>query len=265
MESLSPRQQAILNRVVDTYIETAQPVGSHFITDLYTVLYRNSYSPATVRHEMVLLEEMGYLTHPHTSAGRIPTNQGYRYYVDHSLQEQALPEGLLTQADYDLGQVSEEVADVAEKTLEILSKLSGQASIFLVPSAEDSGSQAKAYPRLFIQGSSLIVEKPEFQDLKKLKLILKALEEKIGLCEWLRQQTPASGFSVSIGEENEPEAFKSCSVISARCVVNGRVEGILAVIGPCRMKYSYTIPLVVRMSKMISKVPDSRTEGGWAL
>lgn len=262
METLSPRQQAILTRVVDTYIETAQPVGSRFITHLYTVLYSNFYSPATVRHEMGLLEEMGYLTHPHTSSGRIPTNQGYRYYVDHSLQEQTLPEEILRQTVCDLSEIREEVGRVAVKTLEILAKLSGEVSLFLVP-ALASHPDERSSPSLFVQGSGFIVDKPEFQDLRKLKSILEALEEKTGLSQWLRQQTPEAGFGVSIGEENEPAAFKSCSVVSAQCVINGRA-GILAVIGPCRMKYSYAIPLVVRMSQVVSRIFDSWREGYWA-
>ena len=262
MRPLSTRQQSILNRVVDTYIDTAQPVGSHFITHLYTELYSDSYSPATVRHEMGLLEEMGYLTHPHTSAGRIPTHQGYRYYVDHSLPEEPLPDSLLMQADYDLSRV-EEAEAVAEKTLEILSRLLSQVSLFLTP-LPGSGQKEKSYSKFFVQGASSIVEKPEFQDLSKLKALLKALDEKIGLSRWLRDQTPAAGFAVSIGEENELEAFKSCSVISTQCVIRGQA-GILAVIGPCRMKYSYAIPLVVKMSRIVSKVFDPRREGSWAL
>jgi len=86
METLSERQAIILQRLVDAHIQYAQPVGSRLLTERFDM----GYSPATVRHEMGYLEEMGYLTHPHTSSGRVPTDLGFRYYVDHSLFEEAV-------------------------------------------------------------------------------------------------------------------------------------------------------------------------------
>ncbi|MHB1517539.1 MAG: heat-inducible transcriptional repressor HrcA [Acidimicrobiales bacterium] len=78
-EVLDRRRAAVLNAVVTEYIETAQPVGSQHVADVPGV----SVSSATVRSDMVALEHEGYLTQPHTSAGRIPTDKGYRYFVDH--------------------------------------------------------------------------------------------------------------------------------------------------------------------------------------
>jgi len=87
MSEMTARRQAVLGLVIRSYIERGQPVGSksfvtHFGLDI---------SPATIRNEMAALEEMGYLTHPHTSAGRVPTDQGYRYFVEHLLGETELP------------------------------------------------------------------------------------------------------------------------------------------------------------------------------
>ncbi|MFD1885439.1 heat-inducible transcriptional repressor HrcA [Paenibacillus wenxiniae] len=76
---LTERQQMILNAIVDDYIRSAEPVGSRSISKRGDV----NYSPATIRNEMADLEELGFLEQPHTSAGRIPSNKGYRYYVDH--------------------------------------------------------------------------------------------------------------------------------------------------------------------------------------
>ncbi|MBI4711029.1 MAG: hypothetical protein HY767_00985, partial [Candidatus Omnitrophica bacterium] len=84
METLSLRQNDILRGVIETHIETTQPVGSRSIAEKYAI----SFSPATIRHEMGALEEMGYLTHPHTSSGRLPTDHGYRYYLDHTSFEE---------------------------------------------------------------------------------------------------------------------------------------------------------------------------------
>lgn len=76
---LTERQRLILTAIVDDYIRSAEPVGSRSISKRGDV----GYSPATIRNEMADLEELGFLEQPHTSAGRIPSHKGYRYYVDH--------------------------------------------------------------------------------------------------------------------------------------------------------------------------------------
>ncbi len=86
MNELTPRQQLILGLVVREYISSAQPVGSKTVQE-----YGLGVSSATIRNEMAQLEELGYLTHPHTSAGRVPTEQGYRYFVERLMSESQLP------------------------------------------------------------------------------------------------------------------------------------------------------------------------------
>jgi heat-inducible transcriptional repressor len=84
---LSERQQTVLRLVVNDYIKSATPVSSRTITQVYQL----GVSPATTRNEMAALEEMGYLTHPHTSAGRVPTELGYRYFVEKLMERTGLP------------------------------------------------------------------------------------------------------------------------------------------------------------------------------
>ncbi len=86
MEELSPRQQVILKLIVREYVANASPVGSKTLAERYDL----GISTATIRNELANLEEMGYLTHPHTSAGRLPTDRGYRYFVE-NLDETELP------------------------------------------------------------------------------------------------------------------------------------------------------------------------------
>ena len=85
-EELTPRCQVVLRLVIGEYIKMAMPVGSRTIGELYDL----GISPATIRHEMAVLEEQGYLTHPHTSAGRVPTEKGYRYFVEKLMGESNL-------------------------------------------------------------------------------------------------------------------------------------------------------------------------------
>ncbi len=87
MEELTDRRQTVLGLVVRQYIATATPVGSKTIVEQYGL----DVSPATIRNEMAYLEEQGYLTHPHTSAGRVPTEKGYRYFVERLMGEAELP------------------------------------------------------------------------------------------------------------------------------------------------------------------------------
>jgi heat-inducible transcriptional repressor len=86
MDDLTPRQQLILGLVIREYIAAAQPVGSKTIQG-----YGLGVSSATIRNEMVVLEEYGYLAQPHTSAGRVPTERGYRYFVERLMRESHLP------------------------------------------------------------------------------------------------------------------------------------------------------------------------------
>src|SRR3989440_10822177 len=87
MTELDERKQAILRAIVEQYVETAQPVGSQTVTQTTGL----GVSAATVRNEMSLLEREGYIAQPHPSAGRVPTDRGYRYYVDHLAGAAQLP------------------------------------------------------------------------------------------------------------------------------------------------------------------------------
>ncbi|HEY3342359.1 MAG TPA: heat-inducible transcriptional repressor HrcA [Anaerolineae bacterium] len=86
-QELTPRQQTILNLIVHTYVATAAPVSSRALLEAAGI----NVSSDTVRNDMALLEELGFLTHPHTSAGRIPTDKGYRYFVERLLGDVELP------------------------------------------------------------------------------------------------------------------------------------------------------------------------------
>ena len=83
MQSLGERKATILNAIIKTYLDTGEPVGSRTISKLTDL----NLSSATIRNEMSDLEELGYIIQPHTSAGRIPSDKGYRFYVDHMMQE----------------------------------------------------------------------------------------------------------------------------------------------------------------------------------
>ena len=85
---LSERKLRILQAIIGDFISTAEPVGSRALSKKYNL----GISPATIRNEMADLEEMGFLTHPHTSAGRVPSEKAYRLYVDDIMKKSEIPE-----------------------------------------------------------------------------------------------------------------------------------------------------------------------------
>jgi heat-inducible transcriptional repressor len=128
-DELDGRRAAILDAVVAEYIETAQPVGSAAVASASAV----GVSPATVRAEMVALEREGYLTQPHTSAGRIPTDRGYRFFVDHLAEPGILGPSQRTQVSRFFDHLHGEMEDVLERTSSLLAELTSHAAVVVGP------------------------------------------------------------------------------------------------------------------------------------
>jgi heat-inducible transcriptional repressor len=254
MESLSLRQQTILNRVVEMHIETGEPVGSRSVTLVFRELYRDTYSPATVRHEMGCLEALGFLTHPHISAGRVPTDSGYRFYVEHGLRQEDLPCDFTRVCTENLTAISGDRDGFEEKTSRTLSDYSEEAGILLVPLPEGRKRPRAGDFRLRMSGVSRILEKPEFCDIRKVRDLFKVFEEKAELVEWLTQETARrKQATIRIGKENKPKAFQDCTVVSATYASGPERTGVVAVIGPRRMRYSRTIPVVERVRDLMEE------------
>ena len=128
---LTPRQREILGRVVDEYVATGQPVGSKRLVEVGDL----SVSPSTVRNELAELEARGLLSHPHTSAGRVPTEQGYRFYADELLARQDPRPGRFP---LDLSALRREVDSALEATTEMLSQVTRLLALVSAPALEAS-------------------------------------------------------------------------------------------------------------------------------
>ena len=128
------RRNEILLTIIRTYIETAQPVGSQAVSKMSHL----GVSPATIRNVMAELEEEGYLTHPHTSAGRIPTNKGYRFYVDHFLQEERLTKEEWHQIEAVYQKREKLAEEIMQKTAQLLSRMTQQVAVCVSPSLASS-------------------------------------------------------------------------------------------------------------------------------
>ncbi|NLE76958.1 MAG: heat-inducible transcription repressor HrcA [Chloroflexi bacterium] len=133
-DELSERQQKILARVIQDHVLTAQPVSSKAIAQDTEL----AVSPATVRNEMAYLEQIGLLTHPHTSAGRVPTDQGYRYFVHHLMGSVQLPVAERRTIRHQFHQSRPEVDQWMQLSAAILARAGRSASVITAPKASAS-------------------------------------------------------------------------------------------------------------------------------
>lgn len=126
---LTPRQRVILGAIVEDYVRSGEPVGSRTLSKHIHI----SLSPATIRNEMADLEDMGYLDQPHTSAGRIPSQKGYRFYVDNLMTKRGIEPSTLAQLRSLFRQRMDELEDLFQQTSRVLSELTQYTAIVLGP------------------------------------------------------------------------------------------------------------------------------------
>ena len=129
VESMEERKKRVLNAIINDYIANAEPVGSRTITKKYAL----GVSPATVRNEMSDLEEEGYIEQPHTSAGRIPSGKGYRYYVDHLMEKEPLSPQEIHQIRKVVAGSVKEMESFMRSCCNMLSRLTNYATIASIP------------------------------------------------------------------------------------------------------------------------------------
>lgn len=128
-ENLTERERLVLQSLINYYIATAEPVGSKTVAQKY----RLGISPATIRNTMQYLEDMGLITHPHTSAGRVPTDKGYRVYVDSMMGKEALTPSEEDQIRREICADYAAVEDILEQTARVLATISRQLGVTIAP------------------------------------------------------------------------------------------------------------------------------------
>jgi len=134
MDNLNERKLKILQAIVADFISTSEPVGSRTLSKHLDL----ELSPATIRNEMSDLEEMGYLTHPHTSAGRIPSDKAYRLYVDQLMENSDLPAENKQQIEQKLSKDAEELDQTVEHAAHLLSEMTNLVSFAITPNRAEN-------------------------------------------------------------------------------------------------------------------------------
>ena len=237
---LSDRRQRVLAALIEEYVARALPVGSRTLTERY----RFGVSPATIRNELSALEDEGYISQPHTSAGRIPTDFGYRTFVDDLIDSCAVPEG--EEADEAIGRLRETAAELDElidRTSKALSQFTDCLSVVTPP----------GYAHPSRQGIMSLMRQPEFTYTETLLPVMQVLEDDTVLLHVLDATVPSDdGPQVRIGSENETEQLSGVSVVACRYGI-GANGGIVAVIGPTRMDYTKALAAVRIASKTLGE------------
>lgn len=238
---LSERKKLILNAIVNEYIDTAEPVSSVTIVNKYNA----GCSSATVRNEMAELEEMGYLDKPHTSAGRMPSGRGYRFYVDSIFPYKTSESAGAKLRRAFLAQLSES-DDVIEKAADFISTLTNYTVIGM-----DSFENAPR--RVYTGGVVNIFNHPEYKNLEKARRIIGFIDSRDSIYKMLSENNETNGIAVLIGDENTYSDLKDCSlIVSHYRDMHGRWGG-LGIIGPTRMQYARAFASLSTITDMIQK------------
>ncbi len=235
---ISERQSQILKAIVEQYAEVASPVGSNLLAKVFNV------SSATVRAEMAELERLGYIMQPHTSAGRVPTDQGYRYYVNELSENQLENDGRHAERALSVrvqgGGVPERIIRNAVDTLVELTHNLGLATI---------GNQ------LYMSGLSNLFGQPEFMSPVQVRQVAELLDN---LEPWLREAAPNQPLNVYIGRENPIGRSAGVSLIISRFRSAFSDHSYIGVLGPTRQQYRDVMTLVKRAGQELEEVLDVR-------
>jgi heat-inducible transcriptional repressor len=343
MISMSQRKQRILRALVEEYIHTATPVASETLVRKYGL----NFSSATVRHELAGLEEAHFIYQPHTSAGRVPTDLGYRYFVEYLMQESALSLDEQRLIRHQFYQVQDQLDQWVRLTASVMARLLHSAAVMTSPRAdegrlkhfevlsvtdlsahlvlvlmdgtvkqqrlllddpidqEELSSSAAHLNALLHQRSAAgvkellgqydlspverligttivrileqhgdplgdvfyregvvnILEQPEYSRMgpeeersERVRKVMEVLEQNRFLPALASHLRESDGVQVIIGGENEWDEMKDVSLVVARYGQEGKIGGLLGVIGPTRMQYGRAIAVVRYMTQVMNEL-----------
>ncbi|MCO7224617.1 heat-inducible transcriptional repressor HrcA [Pleionea sp. CnH1-48] len=334
---LSPRAQQLMKVLVENYLRNGVPIGSKTLAQISEL----SVSSATIRNIMGELEHSGFVQSPHTSAGRVPTAQGYRLFVDNLLTVKQLEETTIQQLQTELSPQKPAI-ELISSTSHLLSELTHMAGLVRVPNRQvnrirqiefmpltetnilailvldeqdvqnrvikveqpisrEELLRASAFVNEHLAGKELSHARDELLgkmrsekaqldslmqtaiklaeqslqhenddkgyhlsgdsnllnfavdgELGDLKAIFDAFRQKQEILNLLDKVIKADGVQIFIGEESETDGFQGCSIVTAPYQIEDAPVGVLAVVGPTRMRYDKVVPIVDITAKLLS-------------
>lgn len=337
---LDDRKLRILQAIIDDYIYTAEPVGSRTIAKKHEL----GLSSATIRNEMADLEDMGFLEQPHTSAGRVPSDKGYRLYVDKLMQIDELSEEEINKIRNEMDIRINELSQIIRNASVVISKLTKYTSMAVSPHIKKSvikavqlvpiepgkallivvtdsnivrNSMVRVHekftpdfliqvsnmlndklrgftlemlragmlsneieqltkmpfellkpvfevmedllvgidqPEVYLEGTTNILNFPEFKEIQKAKEFLDILDKKKIISDILINNLYSNeDIIIQIGNENVIDSIKDCSLVTASYNVGDHVIGTIGIIGPTRMEYSKVVSSMNYIRKKINQ------------
>lgn len=232
---MTERQKQILSAIIEQYAEVASPVGSSLLAKLFNV------SSATIRAEMAELEHLGFINQPHTSAGRVPTDQGYRFYVNNlnDSSQPVLPEGRAERALASRVQQAGAPERMIRNAVDTLVELTHNLGLATI------GNQ------LYISGLGNLFGQPEFINGVQVQQVANLLDN---LEPWLREAAPNEPLSVYIGQENPIGRSAGASLIISRFRSPFSDRSYIGTLGPTRQQYRDVMTLVRRAGQELEEV-----------
>ena len=246
---LSQRQEKLLNILISQYINNAEPVSSKALVKSGPF----SLSSATLRHEMSNLEKAGYLTHLHTSSGRVPTTKAYRLYVDNVMAAPGIyvPEATKQKIHKAITDASDDPEELNKVVANVVAALSDN---MVFTNIQDTDYFYKT-------GLSSLFELPEFKEFDKIFGVASVFEHFEKIFNDMEREffgIPTGDVVVYVGGENPIKKIKDETVIMARYPLSAGKTGSMTVIGPARMDYEKNIGLmrcvVEEMKKRASSI-----------
>jgi heat-inducible transcriptional repressor len=233
---MTTRQKDILSAIVEQYAEVAYPVGSSLLAKIFGV------SSATIRAEMAELERQGYITQPHTSAGRIPTDKGYRLYVN-DLSE--------TKSDMTSNERRGEKAIAARVGSGGIPEMTIRSTVDTLVELTQNLGLATIGHQLYMSGLSNLFGQPEFIHSGQVQQVAQLLDN---LEPWLYEAALNKPLSVYIGRENPIGRSAGCSLIISRFRSPYSDRSYIGVLGPTRQSYRDVMTLVRHAGEALEEV-----------
>ena len=239
---MDPRREAILDAIIREYVETAEPVGSLTLVEKYDF----PFSPATIRGEMAELEHEGYILQPHTSAGRVPTEKGYKHFVKLILSEST------TLAVRDEKKIREQMLGQHiryEKLLDLAAKT-------LADSTGNVGIVGVS-GLVYSHGLTNLFSQPEFKEVGNVERAAEILDR---MQELVHELPPLNNPIVFVGSETPLGKSSGCSLVVSGFETPYGTIGRLAVLGPTRMEYSKIISVVEEVKELLEGLGEKYEE-----
>jgi heat-inducible transcriptional repressor len=226
---MTPRQEQILRAIVQTYARTAEPVGSLALSQQFET------SSATIRADMAELERLGLIMQPHISAGRVPTDKGYRAYVNATEPERdPRHERAMARRVESAGEVERAIKNAVESLAHVTSNL-GLGTIGR---------------NLYLSGMASLFQQPEFASGQRAYEVARLLDS---LEEWLAEAAPNAPISCYIGHENPIGRSSGATLIISRFESPYSARSYIGVLGPTRQNYGSVMGLVQYTGKLLEE------------